>query len=342
MTRDLITDKNPLEPHYIPGQFIDRKNERTALNNILPRETSSSRNLHLQGPRGTGKTHLAYTVLNQLPAQINTCYINCTLFDTQYKALKQIAQAVTREQIKDGYHTSDLQRRIEERIEAVQAIVVLDEVDHLLLNDGDDLLYHLSRLKNNQNLTVITISSNLEELHTQVEERTYSSLQPYPISFEPYNGEETFRILAERARLSLRPQSLQREALTYIAATTQNIAFGLYWLKIGAETAGRIITESHVQKLQEQARHGYIEYLLEDFSEHHRVLYNAIAELAESREYVRTGAVYEMYQELSDDPLTNRRISDYLKQLEILGLITAKYHYGGEKGKTREIRLQEF
>jgi len=29
--------------------------------------------------------------------------------------------------------------------------------------------------------------------------------------------------------------------------------------------------------------------------------------------------------------------SDYLKQLEQLNLITSEYHYGGRKGKTREI-----
>jgi len=37
--------------------------------------------------------------------------------------------------------------------------------------------------------------------------------------------------------------------------------------------------------------------------------------------------------------LTNRRLSDFLTHLDLLGLIEAEYHRGGEAGKTREIQL---
>ena len=56
---------------------------------------------------------------------------------------------------------------------------------------------------------------------------------------------------------------------------------------------------------------------------------------------MRTGDIHLKYRELcqtyNENSLTDRRTSDYFKQLEQLNLITSEYHYGGSKGKTREI-----
>jgi orc1/cdc6 family replication initiation protein len=346
MSRPPITNVEPLQPEYIPSKFVDRDKTRTALSNLLAED--SSRNIHLQGPRGTGKTHLTLSALNQLSNEVNTCYIDCTSTDTQYKALKQIYESLTNEKINSGHHTSDLQRKIEERTSATQAVVVLDEIDFLLLNDGDSLLYYLSRT-NNAQINVVTISSQITDLQDQVEERTYSSLQPYPLQLEPYNGEEIFQILVKRAQQALKPQSLQRQALTYIASTTQNTRLGLQWLKTAAKESDSLITETHVQQIQKKAYKRYTAQLLDQFSKHHQMLYQAITELSEEkqdRDTVRAGEIYQRYQELTDKydeetTLSNRRISDYLKHLELLDLIQAEYHYGGKTGKTREITLNQ-
>jgi cell division control protein 6 len=72
----------------------------------------------------------------------------------------------------------------------------------------------------------------------------------------------------------------------------------------------------------------------------------AVVELSEEKgPIVIAGDIYQRYQtiasERGDKALSDRRISDYLKQLEQLNLISAEYHYGGKKGKTREIRLDK-
>ncbi|MXR40058.1 AAA family ATPase [Halobaculum sp. WSA2] len=343
MTRELISDLEPLQPESVPADFVDRENTKTALSNLIGPD--SSRNIHLQGPKGTGKTHLTLLQLNQLD-QANTCYIDCKNSDTQYKTLRQILQSLTKEPVNTGYHTSDLQRKIEERTGAVHTVIVLDEIEFLLENDGDSLLYFLSRMKNQSKVNVITISNQNLNLQKQVEERTFSSLQPYPIQLEPYTGEEVYDILLERAQKSLKPQTVQKSSLTYIASTTTNPRLGIQWLKTAAQQADKIITETHVQQVQEKAVNEYINQILSSFTEHHRLLFQAIQELAEDTDTkIRTGAVYKRYQELcqsqEQESLSNRRISDHLKQLEHLNLIKAEYHYGGSKGKTREIRLKQ-
>jgi cell division control protein 6 len=56
-----------------------------------------------------------------------------------------------------------------------------------------------------------------------------------------------------------------------------------------------------------------------------------------------TGDVYNYYQELCNriktDSLTQRRISDILAEIDMLGLINAKVISKGRHGRTREIKL---
>ena len=68
-----------------------------------------------------------------MPERVNICYVPCARSDTQYKALQRLCSELTEEATGDGYHTSELQRRIENRTSQVPIVIVLDEVDFLLL-----------------------------------------------------------------------------------------------------------------------------------------------------------------------------------------------------------------
>lgn len=346
MTRDVLVNPAPLQRNYLPSDPVDREAERAALADALGGESDGClQNLHLQGPRGTGKTCLAQRALRDLPDEVTTCYVPCTRCDTQYKVLKRLYRAVTGEAVGSGYHPSDLQRTVDDRTDVGRAVVVLDELEFLLQNDGDDLLYFLSRLAPATKIGIVTVSASTTGLDTQLEERTYSSLASRQVTLEPYTAEAVFEILRERAQQALAPRSLHREALTYITSSTQNAALALAWLRHAAHVADDVVTEDLVADVESAAYEEYLGALLEDFSGHHELLYRAIVELVgEDGEPVQSGAVYGRYSDLcdanSDEPLSNRRISDFLKHLEFLGVITVEYHYGGSKGKTREIRLR--
>lgn len=337
----------PLQSNYVPDQFVNRQEVKAELRVFFSdlRETTPQ-NVHLYGERGQGKTHLIYSMLEELPYRVNTCYVPCTKFDSQYTIFQQIYHAVTQEQINNGHHTAELKRRIEDRIGAIPTVVVLDEVDFLLMNDGDDLLYTLSRIDTQESLLcIITISAQTQDLGEHLEERTYSSLYPQTINVEPYTAEELCQILAERGQKALAEQSLHREALHYITSTTSNASFGLSWLKTAAESTDSVITGRLVKQVEGQAFQNYADRLLQDFTEHHHLLFQSIQELSTEQDVsiVQTGTIYDRYQDLcqthSENSLSNRRTSDYLKHLELLNLIEADYHYGGRKGKTRDIRI---
>jgi len=327
----VISDSKYLESKYTPRTLAHRETEQKQVKNNI----QSLQNVHLHGPRGTGKTQLAKQVLEQSNA--NTCYINCLKHDTQYKVLKQLLEELGRKSVKTGHHTSELQRRLEKQIDVLETLIVLDNLDFLLLNDADDLLYFLSRI--NTDLGIILITANHADLSKELEERTFSSLHPVNICLEPYTEKQAYEILANRAENALKPQSLHREALNHIASSTQNISLGLIWLRNTAEKAEHTITESLVNRVRETAGQQYVRNQLNLFSSEHKTLYRIIIGLTENSSSVSTGTVYQRYQKKSENPLSNRRISDYLKQLEQLQLITSNYHYGGSKGKTREIEL---
>jgi len=338
----LIQEPETLQTSYRPTDFVDRESEQRQLEQLQ----NSMRNLFLHGSRGTGKTHLLLNQIEQLSPSINTCYIPCKRCSTQYQALKQIYCSVTGENVGNGYHTSKLQREIEERTTEVEIIVVLDDIDFLLLKDGDSLLYKLSRT-NPENLAVVLTSSQKSDLAEVLEERTYSSLQPFRIGFEPYTAEEAYQILRKRAQNALKPKTLHKNALTYIASTTQNINKGLTWLKTAANQSDSRITEEQVKQTRKQAYQTYTGQQLQYFSSHHRLLHQTIEELEkEHGKPIQTGKIYQRYKELcqsySEDSVSNRRLSTYLKHLELLNLINAEYHYGGQKGKTREIHLNSY
>lgn len=336
MSNDALKDATPLKPNDLPKQLVDRQTEVKKLQNLV------KGNALIHGPKGTGKTHVTHLSLEE--TGVNRCYVPCSQYNTQYKALKQIYNNLNKENIGDGYHTSDLQRKVTDTLQSIETVIVLDEIDYLLLNDGDDLLYFLSRVKNTEQLGIVLISSNLSDIQNEIEERTYSSLQPHRIGFEPYDAEHTYRILVERARLALKDQSIQRKALTYIASTTQNISIGLQWLKHAAETTSSIITESHVETVKQRAFTKYAGTQLSQFSEHHQLLYQAINELHQEAEDIQSGTIYQRYTQLcqtyQENTLSQRRVSDYLKHLELLNLIHAEYHYGGQHGKTRKIKIR--
>lgn len=345
MTPTVIRDIEPLEPEFVPKELYNRDHELDQLRSVLTSPSSFS-NLHLYGPRGTGKTHLVRHVLDELPDEVMVCFVSCDVLDTQYKVLKQLCRRATGEPVPDGYHASDLQRLFEERTDQLRTVIVLDEIGFLLLNDGDDLLYYLSRVQSDDSLSLVTISCNHPSLRLEVEERTYSTLHPEVVEVEPYSTEGLFRILKDRAQHSLESRSLHREALTSIAASTENAAYALEWLKAAAQEADTVITEDMVHRTRSTADRNYASELLREFSMHHTLLYEAIVDVTDDGKHVvRSGTIYEKYRETAQSndvqPLSERRVSDFLKHLELLQLIEAEYHYGGDLGKTREISLSD-
>lgn len=340
---DYVDAATALATDHVPQTIVNRDDKQAALADAL--STVGSRHLYLYGPRGTGKTLITRRSLDDTPQGTATCYISCVQFDTQYEVLRQLYRSLTTEDINNGYHTAQLQERIEQHLAEQQLVLVLDDIDFLLENNGDDLLYYLSRMQHHANVSVIAISSNHPEPCSVIEERTLSSLQPWPLIFEPYTEEQAYKILEHRLHEVSLIDTIKQDALSHVVSTTQNVQLALHWLEQAASTAEERITIELLDNVRSAAVQRYRDVLLTEFSPHHHVLFEAITQLVvENGGSVCTGSVYNRYSELCysmrKDPLSHRRITDFITHLELLNVITVKRYYGGRKGKTREIRLE--
>lgn len=344
MHGDTETDvSEPPDGGSPPEAIHDRRSEWESITPLISEPGSG--NLHFHGPRGTGKSVLAQRAIEALPPTVTACYIPCTVYATQYQVLGKLYEELTDEKMTGGYHTSQLQLELSDLIKGLDIVIILDEVDFLLLNDGSDLLYYLTRI-GSSSMSIVTISANYANLSTVVDERTYSSLLPQSVVFEPYTARQAARIISRRSHHALHEMNASRRALKEITSETTNIRHGLHWLAAALKQAGDGLTEKAVVDMRMSAFNSYWDSLLADFTEHHRLLLDSIKEIAEDGNQVRAGQVYENYgslcQRMENASLTHRRISDFMKHLELLGVIEADYYYGGSEGKTRKIQLRRF
>ncbi len=334
------TDRLELDAH--PETILYRDTEQAILQDTVAAPTQ---HLYVHGPRGTGKTLLVRSVLAQ---QATTYYLSCIPHDTQYKVLTALYERVTDKDINSGYHTAQLQQRLARHLRHTSTHVILDDLAFLLMNDGNDLLYSLSRLDRHTDLCIIGISTSQASLADLLDDRTYSSLRPRHLPLSPYSTDEAIQILSHWVETALPSWTMMSAALEYIAATTTNLTAGLHWLDCAAAQA-TTITLDVVRAVQDDAVQRYRDALLQEFTWHHTVLLEVIDQATDVAESITTGTVYDRYtdqcRDVGTDPLTARRISDFLTHLELLDLIDVTHHNGGSQGKTRDLRptrLQEF
>ena len=320
--------------------LIKRTAEYETLLNRLTQQNEHA--IYLYGPHGSGKTLLVRHALRDLAPHTTVCYLSGIHHDTQYKVLTALCETLTGTEFTTGYHTGQLYTAFTQALADHDLVIVLDDIDFLLLNDGSDFLYFLSRIDHQVAPQLVLVSAAHPDLSAVLDERISSSLQPATLSLAPYTETETIRILDARVHEWL-TQDVTMKVLAAIAATSQNIRLGRDWLTLAAELTDGPIREDIIQLTCADAQQRYRTNRLATFSVHHRLLMQVIEQLASETGSMHSGAVYEWYQkrcaQLGRDPLSTRRISDYLKHLECLGLIHAKYHYGGPDGKTRHIQL---
>jgi len=90
--------------------------------------------------------------------------------------------------------------------EKLHLLVILDEVDYVLKEGEDDILYRLSRINNDVKTKVSSlVISNDIRVADYMKPRTQSTFGRVKVIFSPYTSDELFDILKERAKLAFKP-----------------------------------------------------------------------------------------------------------------------------------------
>jgi archaeal cell division control protein 6 len=354
-----------LRESYVPPRLPHREHQIQQVAEVLGPALRGDlpSNLLIYGKIGTGKTAVVAQVRQDLlrrsdaSAEIAFITVNCGNLDTAYGLLQTIGNtfaSTESERIPTGWSLDRVQTAMRQLMDSrggVQ-ILVLDEIDRLVARSGDGVLYTLSQLNTDlqsARLAIVGISNDLK-FTNNLDARVRSRLNEEKILFPPYDATQLQDILRERSKEAFRDGVVDAGVIercaAYAALENGDARRALALLRLAAEMAERDrakrITSDHVVKAKSRLELDIIVECCRTLPPHCKVLLYAILQSFERRRGgVLTGEVYESYTKLSQrlglPPLHARSISNYLSELENLGLIRATIVSRGRGGRTREI-----
>jgi len=366
LVSNIFKDREKLRPDYVPDELPHREKEVEKLAEKLAPAVKGERpsNIFIYGLTGTGKTAVTRYVLKmikdmagrlQLEFKLMDSYVNCKVNNTNYSVLVSLCESLNEYVPFTGLSIPELFRRFMRALERTPSLmfVVLDEVDALVKQSGDDLLYKLTRinpdLKRSQ-VAIVGITNDLKFTES-LDPRVKSTLAEEEMVFTPYTSEELEDILRQRARIAFKDGVLSDEVIplcaTLAAREHGDARRALDLLRVAGEIAEREgslkVLETHVRRAQVEIERDRVIEVLRTMPLHGKLTLISTYLLEKAKVEPTTGEVYSIYKglcrKLGIEPLTHRRISDLINELDMIGLATAKVVNRGRYGVTKLIKL---
>jgi cell division control protein 6 len=347
-------------PDYLPHRGEQIRNLATILVSALRGETPS--NILIYGKTGTGKTAVAKHVGKEREktgeiygAPCYVMYINCEVVDTQYRLLAYLARHFDKDIPMTGWPTDQVYTEFKGAIDSGKRVIVimLDEVDKLV-KKGDEVLYNLSRINadlKTARVSLIGISNDLKFTEF-LDPRVKSSLGEEEIIFPPYDANQIGDILKQRADRAFKPGVLEDTVIPLCAAFAAqehgDARRALDLLRVSGELAERSkapkVTEQHVREAQEKIELDRIVEVVRTLPTQSKLVLLSIVWLEGNGETkLTTGAAYFIYRQMcrsiGSEILTQRRVTDLISELDMLGILNAMVVSKGRYGRTKEISL---
>ena len=215
------------------------------------------------------------------------------------------------------------------------------------------MLYNLTRINSElkqAQICLVGISNNLV-FAEDLDPRVKSSLSEEELIFPPYNAIQIQEILKSRAKRAFKEDTVLpgviEKCSAYAAREHGDVRRAIDLLRVAAELAERSgqqqISINHLDDAEQKVETDKIIHAaLNQPKQFQMVLYTILLVSPQKKQFF-TGEIYEIYSKLCKqhqfNVLTQRRISDILAELDMLGIIAAKIISKGRYGRTREISL---
>lgn len=360
----IFKNREAMSADYIPDITPHREEQVTQLGEIVAPTLTGGRisNTLIYGKTGTGKTLVTRQVmaeLEKMSQKLTVLYVNCkmkSISDTEYRLLAELTRLLGRSVPSTGLPTNQIYKTFYETVTAngKNIILVLDEVDALVDKIGDDIIYNLTRI--NQELKgvkvfIIGISNNTT-FKDNMDPRVRSSLSEEELVFKPYDANELRDILRERSVLALNAGTVDNSVLGKCAALAAqehgDARKALDLLRVAAEIAERAGSSSvrieHVDAAEKKLDMDTVVTVVESQPKQSLAVLASIMHLIDDeKEDIQTGDIFTLYEKICAHRglkvLTQRRISDLIAELDMMGIITTRIISLGRHGRTKEVRM---
>ena len=365
--KNIIKNRQVLTIDYVPDKLLFRTKESTAIAQSLSVILKKGRpsNLLIFGKPGTGKTAVVKNVIehlykktNELDINLKVPFINAKNSNTPYKILYEIAEllGINKEGKMQVYFTGLSMSEATDRIldfirrRSIKVVIVIDEIDSLVNRKGDDILYNFTRanerISSDQFISLIGISNSLT-FKDKLDPRVKSSLSEEELVFNPYTIEQLKQILIDRCKLAFYDNVIPIGVINLCAAIagreTGDARKAIDLLRVAAEIAERSMTmkisEDHIRSAQQKIDSDTNYEILRNSTLHTKLVILSIIKSKNGS----TGEIYTVYQyfcsKIQQEPLTQRRMTQIVGELDQLGLITTNIVNQGRYGRTQRIKL---
>ncbi|MBN2229857.1 MAG: ORC1-type DNA replication protein [Candidatus Thorarchaeota archaeon] len=374
--QDIFKDRTALRATYVPENLPYRDEQMNKIGSILGPALRGAppSNILCYGKTGTGKTVVARYVLDLLVKKANesgikaplTALVNCRIVGTNYRVLRNLCEAIsaTMPDGSDvpftGLPTDEIRSIFKKQLDSSTNImvVVLDEVDSLVkrdVNQGNDILYGLTRMNgelDQSRISIIGISNDLT-FKEMLDPRVLSTLGEEEVIFAPYNAVQLKGILQQRVEIAFNPGAIGDEGVINLVGALAAQEHGdarraLDLLRTAGELAERRgderVLQDHVREAQRVIERDTITETVKTLPMQSKAVLFAVYALADKGQSdIFTGECFNVYSDLAKalslDTLTQRRVSDLISELDMLGLINTTVISKGRYGRTKKIKL---
>lgn len=366
-SKSLFKNKKSLSTNYKPVDLPHRDEEIRSIASILAPALKGNKpsNLFLYGKTGTGKSAVIRHITSRLRKksqengkEVKILYLNCKLkkvADTEYRLIAQLTRKFGEDVPSTGLPTDEVYHRFFEAVDGKERVVVLilDEIDALVEKTGDEFLYSLTRINEeleNSQVSLVGISNDLS-FTENLDPRVRSSLSEEEILFSPYDAMQLQDILQSRAEEAFADGCLSENVIKKCSALAAqehgDARRAIDLLRVSGEIAERSNSEKikaeHVDCAEKEIdRSKIFEVVNTQPRQSQAVLWSILRLSEERKEMVQTGEIHSMYEKVCRSsglkPLTQRRVSDLISELDMLGIIQARVTSKGRYGRTRLIK----
>ncbi len=364
----IFRDRSVLRHDFIPDKLPCREKEIEELASILApalkRELPS--NVFIYGKPGTGKTVVVRYVLSELMNTVEELgikhvllgYTNCRRAGTPYRVLSELCETIQVKVPFTGLATDEVFTRFKKGLECKGCIfiAVLDEIDALIRKNrdaGNEILYRLTRINvdlKKSKVCFIGITNDVT-LNEYLDGAVLSCLSERELVFPPYDASQLSIILKERAKLAFHEGVVSEDAISVCAALAArehgDARKALDLLRVAGEIAERrgdsIVSEEHVLEAQKELEYGHLYEAIKKLPLHSRLVLLSVYLLERKTSRIFTGDVYSKYEEICSildlSPLSQRRVSELINELDSMGILNVRVVSMGRYGRSKRISI---